>query len=79
MDSLQDILANKNVEQPPEVKAIKKYVYDNFQEKVKVLVHERDIIITVPSAALAGTLRMQLGQLQAAAGTKKRLVLRIGN
>lgn len=78
MDSLEDILAGRQADEPAESRAIKRYVRDNFKVAVAVQLRERDIIVTAPNAALAGTLRLQLRQLQAAAKTKKRIVLRIG-
>jgi hypothetical protein len=76
-NSLADILLNKNFDEPAESVAIKKYVQDNFHEIVAVSVRERDIIIEIPSAALAGTLRMHQIQMKKAASTEKRLILRI--
>lgn len=76
-DSLFDILSNKNFDEPPEMAAIKQYVQEHFQVDIEVLLRERDIQLTVPSAALASTLRFHIRQLQQAAKTKKRLVIRI--
>lgn len=76
-DSLSDILSRKDFEEPAESTAIKKFVQDNFRTAVAVMVRERDIIIEVPSAALASTLRMRQTQLKKAASTEKRLVFRI--
>lgn len=78
MDSLGDILAGHSLEEPFESVAIKKYVLENFHIKPEVRVREREIIINVPSASLASTLRLQQKQLQTAAKTDKRLVFRIG-
>lgn len=76
-DSLFNILAHKDYDQPPEIVAIKRYVSDHFQEAVEVVVREREIIVTTQSAALAGTLRMHIRALQKAAQTTLRIVLRI--
>jgi hypothetical protein len=76
-DSLADILSKKDFDEPTESLAIKKYVQDEFRTAVAVMVRERDIIIEVPSAALASTLRMRQTQLKNAASTEKRLVFRI--
>ena len=76
-DSLFDILAHKDFDEPPEITAIKQYVTQHFQEAVEVIVRERDIIVTTPSAALTNTLRYHVRQLQRAASTTKRIVLRI--
>lgn len=76
-DSLFDIIARKDFDEPPEIRAIKQYVADHFQEAVEVIVRERDILVTANSAALAGTLRFHARQLQRAAKTDKRIMLRI--
>jgi hypothetical protein len=60
------------------VKIIKDFVRDKYQQSVRVTVQTDRIIIGVPGAALAGTLRMQLHELEAHCKTTKRLVLRIG-
>lgn len=76
-NSLSDILADK-WDEPPEIQAIKDYVRQKFHTEVAVAIRERHITISVPSAALAGTLRMQLHELQKTLTTDKRLVIRIG-
>ena len=76
-DSLFDILAHKDFDEPPEIAAIKRYITDHFQETVEVIIRERDIVITASSAGLASTLRFHIRQLQTTADTTKRIVLRI--
>jgi hypothetical protein len=61
MDSLYDLLAGKNFDEPPEVQAIKKFVRDTYKADTQVTVRDRDIVVAVSSAAL----------------TKKRIILRI--
>lgn len=80
MDSLQNILLGRagKRQQPPEIEIIKNYAFDLFQESVQVVVHDRDIVIACPSAAMAGSLRLHAAKLKAACQTDKRLVFRIG-
>lgn len=78
MDSLNEILSRKDFDEPPEVKAIKKYVREQFDESVAVTVREKEIIIAAPNAALANTLRLRVLALRKIAGDKKRMVFRIG-
>jgi ribosomal protein L31E len=78
MDSLNAILHDKDFEVPPEIAAIKAYVQRHFQSEVNVKLGPQVIVISTKSASLAGSLRMHLRQLQAAAATDKRLILRIG-
>lgn len=77
MDSLDSILSNRDFDEPPEVAAIKKYVQENFGTSVSVLVRERDIVVGVPGAALAGTLRMRAPEIKRRCQLNKRLTFRI--
>jgi hypothetical protein len=79
MDTLQDLLGKYAPKEPDEIRRIKQYIQDEFQVLAKVALQGEDkIVITVPSASLANTLRFRIPQLQAAAETGKRLLLRIG-
>jgi hypothetical protein len=78
MDSLFSILSDKNFDEPPEIASVKKYVLDEFQTDVSVQVRDKNIIVTVPSAALAGTLRMRTPDIKRRCQIDKRLVFRIG-
>jgi len=78
VDSLGSILGNKDFDEPPEMASIKKYVQDEFKTKVGVMVRERDIVIQVPSAALANTLRLRTPEIKRRCQIDKRLTFRIG-
>jgi phosphoribosylpyrophosphate synthetase len=78
MDSLDNILKHKNFDEPPEVAAIKKYVQDEFNMTVGVLVRDKDIVIQASSAALANTLRLRTTEIKQRCRTTKRLTFRIG-
>jgi hypothetical protein len=78
MDSLFTILSNKDFDEPPEISSIKKYIQDEFQASASVQVRDKDIIVTVPDAALAGTLRMRSPDIKRRCQLDKRLVFRIG-
>lgn len=78
MDSLSNILHRKDFDEPPEMAAIKKYVKDKFQTEVGVQVRERDIVVIVPSSALANTLRLCGPDLKRRCQIDKRLTFRIG-
>ena len=77
MDSLSNILSNKDFDEPPEMASIKKYVQDEFKTVVGVQVRERDIVIVVPSAALANTLRLRGPEIKRRCQLDKRLTFRI--
>jgi hypothetical protein len=78
MDSIAELLGNLNHAEPPEMVAIKQYVRKYFRTVPGVTMQSAHIIITVPSASLAGALRTHLYQIQEYAKTTKRLVIRIG-
>lgn len=76
-NSLADILANRNFDEPEEALAIKSYAMQEFGKAVAVTVKDKEIIVTAQSAAYANALRGRTRQLQQAADTEKRLVFRI--
>jgi hypothetical protein len=78
MDSLHNILSDRNFDEPPEMSSIKKYVLDEFNVKVTVTVRDKDIVIDVPSAALANTLRLRGPEIKRRCQLDKRLIFRIG-
>lgn len=77
-DSIGDLLPKHKFDEPPEVRIIKEFVQEKFQQTVSVTVQPTTILIHVKSAALAGALRMQLHHLQKEIGSDKRLIIRIG-
>lgn len=76
-DSIADLLAKKNFGEPTEVQVIKHFLKENFRSDCQVSIKPNQIIINVAGAALAGTLRLRLHELQALCQTEKRLVIRI--
>jgi hypothetical protein len=77
MDSLFNILKDKDFDEPPEIASIKKYVMDEFKVEVGVQVREKDIIIIVPSSSLAGTLRLRGPEIKRRCQLDKRLTFQI--
>lgn len=78
MDSLLNILGGKDFDEPPEMSSIKKYVKDEFGVSVGVQIRERDIVVMVPSAALANTLRLRGPEIKRRCQLDKKLTFRIG-
>lgn len=77
-NSLNDILSNFSFDEPPEIRRVKDYIRSKYQIDAAVAISGNQLVITVPGAALAGSLRMHTVALQKAADTTKRLVIRIG-
>ncbi|HUC90276.1 MAG TPA: hypothetical protein VMR45_05735 [Patescibacteria group bacterium] len=77
MESLENLLGRYSPKAPDEVTCIKEYVMKEFNVQAKVGLQGEAITITVPSAALANTLRLRTTAIQTAANTAKRLIFRI--
>ena len=75
---MKDLLKDRTPEEPPEIAAAKRYIFEQFGVPSSIRLQNDALIITVSSAALANTLRLRTVQLQAACHTDKRLVFRIG-
>lgn len=78
MDNLQDILSRYQKPEQPELAAVKRYIDDQFHIPVSAAINGETIIVTVPSAAFANTLRLQTQAIQEICQTTKRLQFRIG-
>lgn len=75
--SLGDLLPKHRFEEPPEVRAIKAFIEEQYQQPAGVSIRQQQIIIHVKSAALAGALRLRLHELREQCQTDRRLVIRI--
>lgn len=79
MDSLLQLLSDRGQpSEPAAIKLIKDYVKSEFNSRVEVMVRDRDIVIDVPNASLANTLRLRGPQLKKLCQTDKKLTFRIG-
>ncbi len=78
MDSVGDLLGRYDQKEPQEIAALKRYIVDTFESPAVVALQGETIIITVPSAPLANTLRLRAQVLQKIANTSKRFIFRIG-
>jgi hypothetical protein len=78
MESLQDLLGRYRPDEPNEITAVKRYIQEQFDAPSSVGLQGEALVITVASASLANALRLRQTAIQAAAGTTKRLLFRIG-
>lgn len=78
MDSISDILSNKDFEIPDEVSAIKAYVAKEYDKDIAVAINGSDIIVSSRSAGLISNLRLNSPKLSQAAKTNKRIRFKIG-
>jgi hypothetical protein len=78
MDSLQEILGQKNFRAPDEVTLVKDYVKRRYKSDCSVQVQRDVLILKVPNSSLASTVRLEQNRLIETCGLKKRLVIRWG-
>lgn len=77
MDSLSELLASKDFDEPSESRAIKQYVRDTYSAEVGVQLRDKDILILASSAALVTRLRYDTQNIKRAAHTGRRITFRI--
>ena len=75
MDNLADLLAKKDFSELPEIKVIKDYVSNKYDEVIEVMVDKSKITIFVKSSALSNSIRMDVPELQRLCKTDKRFVI----
>jgi hypothetical protein len=78
MDSLKDILAKKDIEEPTEITALKQYCKDEFNIQVRTAIKGGSIWLFAPNGILATELRMRLPEIQRRCQLTQKLVIRIG-
>ncbi len=76
-ESISDILGKRGLSEPPEIKIIKDFVIGEVGLVPEVKVTDTLFIVSLPSAAAAGTLRFKLFQLQRQLGNQRKIVLKI--
>lgn len=78
MDSIADMLKNRNVPQEPEdSRLLKAYVKEHYNVVPKIVLSEFHLTLVVPNAALAGTLRLELPRIIRDCKITKKLHIRI--
>lgn len=78
MDSLKDLLAAKNLDEPTEIVALREYCQQLFNFTPKISRKNDCIWMLVPNGILATELRMRLPEINRRCGLTQKLVIRIG-
>lgn len=78
MDSIKDVLAKKDLDEPSEVVALKEYCKDLFGLTPKISVKNDSIWMSVPTGILATELRMRLPEITRRCNLTKKLIIKIG-
>lgn len=78
MQSLSEILSNRNFDEPTEVTALRSYIYTQYDVTPTITVQKDYIVLRVPSAALANNLKMDQLAISRFCKLTKKLVIRAG-
>ena len=79
MDSLQNLVKNQHIQEPPQVAALKKYAAEKHGVDIAVKVAPKYYLITVPGSSLANIFRIETMQITEACKLDKRLVIHVGH
>jgi len=74
--SLGDILGNRKSAEPPEFTEIRRFIRERFGSDCRLQLQNGQIVIIVAGSALAGSIKLELHELEERTG--KKLRLRIG-
>lgn len=78
MDSLKDLLTQKNLDEPTEVTALREYCQQQFNFTPKLSVRKDAVWMYVPNGILATELRMRFPEINRRCQLTGKLVIRIG-
>lgn len=76
-DSLFNILSDKDFDQPQQLVAIKGYVQRHWGQEIQAKMSNKNVVITVKSAALASTIRMHIPAIQKECDIDGKLIIKI--
>lgn len=76
-ESIESLLKKRNYSEPEEISIIRDFVFKKYGKVPGLKISGNRIIISVPSAALAGSLRMDLHTLSKKIKTKHELSIQI--
>ncbi|MEM6997579.1 MAG: hypothetical protein AAF413_01575 [Patescibacteria group bacterium] len=77
MDSIKDLLKNKDFDVPSELESLKKYVLENYGYEPYVRVTDHSLSVHMHTAADAGVLRMNYGQVMQRCQLTRKLYIKI--
>lgn len=77
MDSLKDLLLQKNLDEPSDVTALKDYYQQTFKLPASVKVTPHSIVIIVPNSKLATEIRARTLDIQRRCQLTKKLFVKV--
>jgi cytidylate kinase len=75
MDNISDLLSQRNISEPPEIKIIKDFILKKYDEDVSVKIETSKIVIFASNSALANSIRMHIPEIQKVCDSDKRIVI----
>ncbi len=76
-ESLFSILSSKDFDEPVEITAVKSYIARHFNTEVPVGLKQKNILISVPSAAMAGAVRAHVYRMIEECSLPGKVIIRI--
>lgn len=77
MDSVKNILSQKNLDEPTEITALREYCLELYHFKPKIAVRKDSIWLYVPNGMLATELRMRQTEINRRCALTQKLIIRI--
>jgi hypothetical protein len=77
MESIKDLLASKNLDEPTEIAALREYCQNLFNFLPEISTKNDCIWLKVPNGIIASELRMRITDIQMRCGLTQKLVIRI--
>lgn len=78
MDSLKDLLHDKNVDEPGEVSSLREYFHSTFQITPTIKVSPKAIVVVVPNSKLATEVRGRILDIERRCQLTKQLFIKVG-
>jgi len=79
MDSLKDLLIQKNLDEPSEVTALKDYYQSNFKLPAIVKITQNSIILVVPNGKIATEIRSRTLEIQRRCQLTKKFFVKVSH
>lgn len=78
MESLKDLMAHKDLDEPTEITALKRFCHEEYHCIVKISVQKEILWLSVPNGIIATELRMRQNEIIERCGITKKLRIKIG-
>jgi hypothetical protein len=76
MDSINNILSKRSVNEPPEIAKIKKYIKDTYDYDCVVSTKGKTLVVGVTNSSLLTSLRYSLPQIRISLSIEQDIIVR---